>query len=114
MHNVISAPRDLVQVKSKFIETRMVVRWKEIGQVLGLTNDKLEMIRCDNKTVEECLTAMVTEWLKQAYDVIEYGKPTLQRLSEAVTRPAGGNNPAAADNILCSWVFHSPATLHSH
>ena len=40
----------------------------------------------------------------------QYGMPTLQRLSEAVTSPAGGNNPAAADDILHPWVFHSPAT----
>ena len=101
---------DLFQVLSKLIEAGMAVKWRAIGLALGLRSSQLEMIHHDNRTCEECVTAMVTEWLNQAYDVTQYGMPTLQRLSEAVTSPAGGNNPAAADDILRPWVFHSPAT----
>ena len=101
---------DLFQVLTKLTEAGMAVKWRAIGLALGLRSSQLEMIHHDNRTCEEYVTAMVTEWLNQAYDVTQYGMPTLQRLSEAVISPAGGNNPAAADDILRPWVFHSPAT----
>ena len=58
-------------------------------------------MRSINRTTEECLTAMATEWLNRAHDTGATREPTLHgRLSEAVGNPAGGNNPALAADIL--------------
>ena len=62
-------------------------------------------------TSEDCLIAMASEWLRQTYDVAEYGVPSLERLCEAVSNPAGGNNPSAAEEILYNWT--SPQSIMS-
>ena len=93
---------DLFKVKSKLLGATH--RWKHIGLALGLKNDRLNLIHSSHRTAEDSLMvmAMVTDWLNRAYDTVEHGEPTLQRLSEAVRNPAGGNNPALADSILLS------------
>ena len=78
----------------------VATRWRHIGLALGLGIDRLDSIGSKSRTSEDCLTAMATEWLNRAYDVAQKGEPTLQRLSEAVENPAGGNNPALALKIL--------------
>ena len=56
-------------------------------------------IQSNSTTTEECLTAMLTDWLNKAYDTVEHGEPTWQKLAEAVCAPAGGNNPALANSL---------------
>ena len=90
-------------MKQVLIEAGMAARWRDIGLALGLSNDRLDLIRRNHRTIKDCLTAMATEWLNKAYDVGELGEPSLQRLSEAVGNPAGGNNPAEAEKILQNW-----------
>ena len=80
----------------------MAVKWRALGLALGLRSSQLEIIHYGNRTSEERVTAMVTEWLNQAYNVTQYGVPTLQRLSGVVASQAGGNSPAAAKDILPS------------
>ena len=84
----------------KLTEAGMAVRWRYIGLALGLRGHQLDLIQRGHSTSEDCLTAMATEWLRQT----EYGVPSLQRLSEAVSNTAGGNNPSAAENILTNWT----------
>ena len=98
---------DLFKVKLALIEAGMAAKWRDIGLALGLRNDRLDVICSNNRTSEECLTAMATEWLNRAYDMGEQGEPSLQRLSEAVGNPAGGNNPAEAEKILQNWTIDS-------
>ena len=74
-----------------------------MGLALGLNQGQLDSIQINNRTAEECLTAVATEWLNRAYNTTEYGEPTLQRLCEAVRNRAGGNNPALAERIINSW-----------
>ena len=90
-------------MKLALTEAGMATKWRDIGLALGLRNNQLDLIRSNNRTSEQCLTAMATEWLNKAYDMGEQGEPSLQRLSEVVGNPAGGNNPAEAEKILQNW-----------
>ena len=49
--------------------------------------------------MEECLSEMLTHWLKRNYNVQRFGEPSWQRLVEVVGDPAGGANPALASQI---------------
>ena len=84
-------------MKSKLIGATN--RWKDIGLALGLKNSQLDSILSNSKTTEECLTAMLTDWLNKAYDTAEHGESTWQKLAKAVCAPAGGNNPALASSL---------------
>ena len=55
----------------------LVSRWKTIGLELELTYDNLEVIKCNNNSVEDCATAMLHQWLTS-------GRATKQALVEAV------------------------------
>ena len=99
----------------ELIEAGMAVRWRYIGLALGLRGHQLDLIHKDNSTSnEDCLTDMASEWLKQTYDVAEYGEPSLERLSEAVSNPAGGNNPTAAEEILYNWTSPQSTMSQEH
>ena len=95
-----SGTDDLFKVKEKLTEAGMAVRWRHIGLILGLKDHQLDLIQRDHRTSEDCLTAMASEWLRQT----EYGVPSLERLSEAVSNPAGGKSPSAAKEILTNWT----------
>ena len=89
----------------------MAVRWRYIGLSLGLRGHELDLIQKDHRTSEDCLIAMASEWLRQTYDVAEYGVPSLERLCEAVSNPAVGKSPSAAEEILYNWT--SPQSIMS-
>ena len=59
-------------------------RWKSLGLNLGLLWSKLEVIERDYKFTDEQLQAVLTEWLKQNYDLEKYGLPSWSRLADAV------------------------------
>ena len=89
---------ELHVVYSKVIS--VAAQWRSIGSSLGLLDWQLATIKADNpNSVKGCLWAMLAEWLKKAYDVERNGEPTMARLAQAVRDPAGGNNPALADNL---------------
>lgn len=77
----------------------MVCKWRSIGEALGIEHHDLEAIDKNYPDVNRCLTEVLSLWLKMAYDTKKYGKPTWQLLKHAVQSPAGGNNPALAENI---------------
>jgi hypothetical protein len=89
---------DLLQVKSKLLG--VATKWMDIGLALGLSKDRLDVIKTDHTTTEDRLTAMASKWLNRTYDVSEHREPSWETLSEAVRSPAGGNNPVLADMIL--------------
>lgn len=74
-------------------------RWKYIGLALRLHNPDLNKIEAGGKSVTDCLTDMLEQWLNQNYDVGKHGKPSWQMLEDAVRAKAGGNNPALAEKI---------------
>ena len=80
--------------------TSVAANWKGIGSALRLKPNVLEKIdRQHSGDPTNCLSSMVTEWLKRNYKVDKFGEPTWQVLVEAVGHPAGGANTALAREI---------------
>ena len=77
----------------------MAARWKNLGLALRLEPDKLDVIEGENKRMEDCLTQVLSLWLKKMYDYKRLGDPSWQLLARAVGDPVGGNNPALAEKI---------------
>ena len=75
----------------------MVARWKDTGLALRLNPSQLDEIESDNKQSSDCLTRVLTLWLKKAYNTERFGEPSWEQLAKAVADPAGGNNPALAE-----------------
>ena len=75
-------------------------RWKHIGLALRLDPSELKKIERENRdNLEDCLTEVLTLWLKKAYNTERFGEPSWELLARAVAHPAGGNNPALAQEI---------------
>ena len=77
----------------------MAARWKDIGLALRLDPDKLDEIENDNRNSSNCLTKMLTLWLKKNYNTERFGEPSWEQLARVVGDSAGGNDSALAENI---------------
>ena len=75
----------------------VVARWKDIGLALRLDLSELDEIESDNTQSSDCLTRVLTLWLKKAYNTERFGEPSWELLARAVVDPAGGNNPTLAE-----------------
>ena len=74
--------------------------WKAIGRGLRIESGRLEMIQKDNPgNSKECLSEMLTIFLKRNYNVERFGGPTWQSVVKVVAHPAAGDNCALALNI---------------
>ena len=86
----------------------MVARWKHIGLSLRLDNSELKRIERENRdNLEDCLTEALALWLNKAYNTERFGEPSWELLARAVADPAGGNNPALAEEIAKKWYMTS-------
>ena len=74
-------------------------RWKDIGLALRLNPTNLNTIEAERKKLQDCLTEMLTLWLKKNYNTERFGEPSWELLARAVAHPAGGDNPALAEDI---------------
>ena len=93
---------DLFDVKSEL--EPVAARWKSIGLALRLDPSELKKIEKDNRdSVEDCLTEALTLWLNKAYNTERFGEPSWELLARAVGHPAGGNNPALAEQIAMKY-----------
>ena len=86
-------------------------RYYQLGIALGLPPGELEAIQqTHSHNVAQALTQVLLTWLRQRYNVEKFGRPTWQRLREAVDSPAGGENHALAEKItekhLASSMSH--------
>ena len=70
-----------------------------MGIALRLHPNLLNRIGADHSDVKSRLEAVLTEWLKKAYDTTCFGQPSWQLLVAAVAHPAGGNDRALAEEI---------------
>ena len=83
-------------------------RYYNLGIELGLHPGKLEAVQQTySLNVTEALTQVLLLWLRRQYDVETHGPPTWQRLREAVESPAGGDNPALAEEIAEKHLISS-------
>ena len=87
----------------------MAGSWVRMAVGLGLLPHMKDLIatKYSNKP-EECLLAVVEEWLKGAQNVQKYGHPSWRVLVQAVAHPAGGANRALALSIAAK---HTGNTL---
>jgi len=78
----------------------IVSSWKAIGRGLRIDPGRLETIndRNSGKPIE-CLSEMLTCWLKRNYNVERFGEPTWQAVVKVVAHPAAGDNCALALSI---------------
>ena len=73
--------------------------WNKLGLALGLNQPLLVKIKGENSDTEDCLLAVLINWLNKNYDMQRFGEPSWEVLVKAVDSPAGGRNPALAQDI---------------
>ena len=89
---------DLYDLKKEL--NKVSAKWYDIGIALRLDPDILTGIQDSNiGQPSSCLRSMLTEWLKQNYNVKKFGEPTWQWVVDAVGDPAGGGHMALARDI---------------
>ena len=88
---------DLFDVKNEL--QPVTARWKPLGLALRLDPDKLDEIEKDNRDSSDCLTKVLTLWLKRNYITERFGEPSWELLASAVGHPSGGNDSALAERI---------------
>lgn len=78
----------------------MAGSWGRIAVALRLPPSLKSLIaKTHSNNPEDCLLAVVEEWLKENYNVQKYGHPSWRVLVEAVADSIGGANPALAHSI---------------
>ena len=79
---------------------KLAANARSLGLALGISASKLGTIRSTFiNDPEEILTEVLHTWLKQAYDMLKYGRPSWRTLVRAVDNKAGGKDPALAMEI---------------
>ena len=96
--HVAVGSNDLYIVMTEVIS--VAARWKNLGLALILYPYKLDVVEGENRRMEDCLTQVLTLWLKKTYDYERFGDPSWQLLPRAVGDPVGGDNPALAEKIV--------------
>ena len=109
-HNMLFPGEDvLVDVVDEVID--LAPKWKSLGLALRLKTAELDAISSKNHTdPTECLKDMLLTWLQQRYDTKKYGLPSWRMLCQAISKPAGGNNPALARKIAGCHQVHTPTS----
>ena len=74
--------------------------WKAIGMGLRIDSGRLNMIHESNfGKPRECLSEILTCWLKRNYNVERFGEPTWKAVVKIIAHPAAGDNCALALSI---------------
>ena len=75
--------------------------WKAIGRGLRIDSGRLDMIHERNPgKPRDCLSEVITCWLKRNYNVERFGEPTWKAVVKVVAHPAVGDNCALAMSIV--------------
>jgi len=78
----------------------LVGDWKAIGRGFRIDSGHLDKIQTDNHgDSRECLSGVLTCWLRKNYDVELFGEPTWRTVVKVVAHSAAGNNCALALSI---------------
>ena len=109
MHLALSTAEDDVYDVNEALIT-MAGSWNRIAVSLRLPPHLIRVItKQHSNNPNDCLLAVVEEWLKGVYNVQEHGHPSWRGLVQAVANPAGGANPALARSIAAKH----PGNHHS-
>ena len=87
----------LFDVKS--VVEPVTARWKHIGLALRLDPGQLDRIEKEKRDLDDCLTEMLTLWLKKNYNTERFGEPSWELLARAVDHDSGGNDSSLAGEI---------------
>ena len=78
----------------------IVGNWRRLATGLRIPLKLVALISSNHSNdSEQCLLALLGEWLKESYDVKRYGHPSWRALVRAVASSPGGGNPALAGSI---------------
>lgn len=90
-----SSDKTLQRIRT-LLGNKVAARWYQMGIVMGVNIEQLEIIRLDptGRPVSERETAMISSWLRQSLL-----PQTWQVLVDAVQHEAGGQNKALAKSI---------------
>lgn len=91
-----------------------VAKWKKIGIWLGLSPGTLEIIEKTDDCPTDRMTAVLTNWLRENYNVERFGEPTWRIVVQVMAHPAAGNNKAHALCIAREHPGNLILILHSH
>ena len=96
--HVLVGEEDLFDVLAEVIS--IASSWKAIGRGLQIDSECLDLIQKSNPgNPKECLSEMLTCWLKKSYNVERFGERTWRAVVKVVAHPAAGDNFALALNI---------------
>ena len=70
-------------------------RWKSFGRALGLQSHVLDVIEKCYRTMDDCLLAVLQEWLSTVETL--RGPPSWELLVSAVAHPAVGHQALAKE-----------------
>ena len=89
---------DLSEVRSALLP--IASRWKDVGKELKLKLADLNTIQATHpSSPEDCLTDVVSRWLRKGYNTTKHGSPTWRKLVHAILVDAGDKNPALAEKL---------------
>ena len=97
-HYLPTGEQDLFDVLAEMM--LVVGRWKAIGRGFRIDPGRLDQIQTDNHgDSQECMSDMLTCWLRKNYNVERFGEPTWRTVVKVVAHSAAGNNCALALSI---------------
>ena len=98
MFVVYSGEEDTYDVCCEVID--LAGRWSSMCLALRLLPSDREKIAVAHPgNPDQCLQAVVVQWLQKGYNYQRFGSPTWRMLVKAVGDPAGGNNTTVAEVI---------------
>ena len=72
--------------------TPIAAKWESVGKALHLKSDRLDVIKEEQNTSQQRLSATLHEFLKKNYDWEEYRAPSWQLIVIALAHTSGGDN----------------------
>ena len=61
-------------------------QWRDIGIALGISGDKLDEIEGNNRQTTNCLSSILTTWVRQNYDTGKFKLPSWRTLCMALSQ----------------------------
>ena len=75
---------DHLQAIEEELHVGAFAKWDSLGLNLGLSFDRLEVIKQDERSTEGRVRAVLCDWLRKNYSVQENGLPSWKTLANAV------------------------------
>ena len=83
------------------IHSFSTVRWRDLGEKLGIRENTLEEIEYERRRVRDMLKETLAVWLRMNYDYKNYGRPSWPALINAID----SISPDVAENMRRQCYF---------